>query len=140
MNRQPFAMKTLIRQVTDKRPDVVAVASLPDGFGVYRTVSFDHDVSEWLAPIIEANASDVRIASHSVSDEGVLRVDFVTDHRADSSAPFRIKEAEAVLRSDGDRRAELQAMKAGDLREEFPEHASLPNKDAIVEAILEAEQ
>lgn len=150
MSRIPPAMKTLIAQVKQHREDAEIEVEEPDGFNVYRRVSFDEHTSNWLDEHLSVfGAHDKRIANWFTSRGGHIIIDFVADRRADNSEPFSLPHPERVdapkeeapvelIEYEG-RNAELREMKAGALREEFPEYAELPNKDSIVEAILKDE-
>lgn len=153
MSRIPPAMKTLIAQVLQHREDAEVNTEEPDGFNVFRRVSFDEQTSNWLEEHLSIfGSADKRIANWFTSRGGHIIIDFVADRRADNAEPFALPQAEwvspppaeadaevnALLDYEG-RNAELRELRAGQLREQFPQHADLPNKDAIVEAILAEE-
>lgn len=155
-NRQPYAMQTLISQVSKRHEDASAEVSDLDGFNIYRTVVFDEATSERLEPQIDYIEADPRVASVSVDEEdNTLSITFVSGAKAESRAPFYLSRPESlqgvVQPPEGEyvedgpdaeyevRRDELEAMKAGDLRDRYPDHAHLPNKREIVEAILAEE-
>lgn len=147
MTRTPHAMKALIADVVKRDEDAAVEVINVDGFGVARTVAFGDATTEWLAPLIEGVRDD-RIADVWIS-HGSLHVTFVPDRRADDASSYRLGLVELlVAESDAaeagedaykERREQLEAMKAGELRDEFPQHADLPNKAAIVDAILDEE-
>jgi hypothetical protein len=148
MTRAAPALKTLIRQVAERDEDAAIELRDVDGFGRARTALFGDVTSEWLGPIIQ-HLTDKRIASWGF-DEAVLYVTVVSGRPADDPSDFPLGRVEKVLEEpeyvdDGSfsakqqRADELDAMKAGELREEYPEHADLPNKAAIVEAVLAEE-
>lgn len=97
----PPAARQLIRQVTEHREDATwTVNGNPDGFGRHRSVLFDAETSQWLAPIMEVLAkADDRIAS-AETDGDRVEVTFVPDIRADSRQPFQIDEVDEVLTED----------------------------------------
>jgi len=145
--RQPYAMKTLIEQVSQKREDATATADEADGLGVYRQVTFDEETSNWLEPIIGVIAQkDRRINSYFTSRGGMLIINFVSDYRADSREPFALTAVERVLASDPDtqaeaveaRRKELNAIPVADLREEHG-YTKEFSKAAIIDVLIAEE-
>lgn len=95
MSRLPYAAKTLIHQVVTRFPDAQVTQSEPDGLNVSRTIGFEGDAAQWLAPLLAA-AADQRIASHDLSESG-LSVTFANSIKADEAAPFLLPEVEAIL-------------------------------------------
>ena len=141
MSRQPYGMKTLIEEVSALHEDADHVQLLDrDGFGVYRTVAFDEHTSEKLKDVISALDSDSRIASHEVEEDGRLNVFFVSDHRADSRAPFNLAAAHRVLNPPderGEREKELKATPVADLREQYPDYNDYKKPDLIAAVLVD---
>lgn len=95
MSRTVPAARQLIVEVYQARPKAKAkVVGEVDGFGRYRSLTFDANTLKWLMPILEA-AADPRIAS--IEDKTII---FVSDVRADQVSPFGVAEADAVLNGD----------------------------------------
>jgi len=102
MPRIPKAMKTLIAQVHETREDAEVNLGEPDGFNVYRQVSFDDQTSKWLTPIIDLIApKDARITNHFTSRGGMLIIDFSTGINADDNSRFLLPEVDKVLNDPG---------------------------------------
>lgn len=151
MPRAPYAMKTLVKQVSERREDAQAEYGDADGLGVYRTVTFDDSTSGWLADL-SAVFLDPRVASSSLSDDGSLTVTFVPDIRADQANDFPLDAVAAVNEAvDAEeeeidpevaerdvREQELKDNPVSWLREQYPDYADL-KKNEIVEAVLASE-
>jgi hypothetical protein len=102
------ALRTLISQVTDHRPDAEYEFGEPDGLGRVREVTFDKDTSKWLQPILQA-ANDPRIGSldtNGAKGKQKLTVTLVADVRADRAHPFPVDEADEVLSEEPEESAE----------------------------------
>lgn len=95
MPRMPYAMKTLTNQIKDLRKSAKFEAGDEDGFGVYRSVTFDKPTSKWLGHAFDY-IEDERIVGHRVSKDQ-LTVHFSTrSSEADDRDPFLIDEAVTV--------------------------------------------
>lgn len=95
MARIPLAAKQLVRQATDAKPQTKAErAGEPDGFGTYRSVSFNKATSKWLEPLLTV-LSDDRIES-TESEDGILTVHFVPGRPSELSHPFDLDSAAVV--------------------------------------------
>lgn len=93
------AAQQLADQVTELREGAsYTVDPEVDGLGFHRTVIFDKDTAEWLAPILDV-LKDERIHSYN-SDEGDLAVNFVGDTRADFAQEYDLAGVDAVLNED----------------------------------------
>lgn len=97
--RLPYAARTLIEQVTDKKPRTKAepFGDL-DGFGVARTIRFNKATGTWLAPLLD-EIRDPRIQEHHLTGGGYLHVTFVADRRADDKSEFPLDAAETIVTS-----------------------------------------
>lgn len=98
MPRLPYAARTLKRQVEDAYPDAEIEATDLDGLGVHRTLRFDKDTSEELAPLLAPDlAGDSRLAEVRVTDAGYLHVTFSARTNADDPRRFPLEAARDVL-------------------------------------------
>jgi hypothetical protein len=149
--RQPYAMRTLVHQITQERGEFDYELDDLDGLNVYRTIAFDEKTSKWLKPIIEVVASkDKRI--EKVSGEKYIAVTFVSDMRADTRDDFLLAEVEKILdggtetssvRTEPDwdeRRKELNKIKVAALREQYGYEEGVLSKKFIIDAIIHDEK
>lgn len=133
MPRIPRAARQLARELTAVIPNVSHNGGDLDGFGVYRTVSFDGNGVE---QVLESISHDPRIISVNGNT-----VHFVTGQLADNPRPFSVAAVAAVLAAPEPTLAErLDGMKAAEIREEFGFESGVTKKDMIAEILNDAEE
>lgn len=108
MPRLPYAAKTLIAQVQERKPRTTyETVGEPDGFNVHRAIKFSKAASEWLAPIME-QISDRRVHSVNLTKDGYLHVVFTSRSYADDREAFPLDDAELVVTEAGAKPSEDQ--------------------------------
>jgi hypothetical protein len=151
--RQPLAMKTLIRQIVRRKGDATLETANPDGLGVLRTLRVGDATSEWLVDNhAESIASDLRVDSLELDEDGVLSIHFVLNSSADDAAPFRLAREEPApvaveLSPDGPeyvdegvaerdvREQELKATPVADLRKTHGYPKSAKKADIVADLL-----
>jgi hypothetical protein len=99
MPRMPYAMKTLTDQIKDLREKAKFEAGDEDGFGVYRSVTFDKATTKWLGHAFDY-IEDERIVGYRVSKDQLTVVFSDRSVEADQRDPFLIDEAQTVAASE----------------------------------------
>lgn len=93
--RQPYSAKTLAKQLAERNSrSKMKPHGDPDGFGVWRTFTFDKPTSKTLERLIP-EMDDRRIANFEMKD-GVAHLTFVATPAADSRDEFPLDAADAV--------------------------------------------
>lgn len=94
--RTPYAMRTLINEVTDVFEDAGFTITSPDGFNVARMLTIDAATSDYLGDLLFL-LDDKRIVFVR-RDGREYEITFVSDIRADDKTPFHVNDAVKVLR------------------------------------------
>lgn len=141
MTRITYAARTLLRQVAAHQQiddTHAATFSNLDGFGVYRTLTFEDHLAALLAPLeVDPRVEKVDRAS----------ITFVTGRLADDASPFPVAEVAEIVEDvsiDPDeaerdvREQELKAIPVADLRETYGYDKTWSKKE-IVADVLESE-
>lgn len=93
--RIPYAMRTMIDEITAINPTAVGETRNPDGMGVWRALMLDAPSTEMLTPLLD-ELLDPRIESKFLHN-GRYTIGFVSDRRADDHRPFHLPKAYKVL-------------------------------------------
>lgn len=95
--RVPLAMRRLMAEIGSCCEDAMFETMTPDGYDVWRALVLDVHTTERLSPLLGL-LDDERLAMRWLDDaRGQYVILFVSDHRADSAAPFNLDKAYAVL-------------------------------------------
>ena len=98
MARLPYAAKQFLAEAAEVlgiEPEVEFQDE--DGLRVYRTLRFEKDESEALAPALE-HIEDARILEHHITEAGYLYVQFTAGNEADERHEFLLADAATVAR------------------------------------------
>lgn len=99
MARIPYAARTLISEVTERKPKAkVKAVGEPDGLDVIRSFVFNKETGNWLKPLLEI-VDDDRIESFGSGKDGLV-VTFVASTAADRRETFLLGEAETADKSE----------------------------------------
>lgn len=101
MPRIPYAMKTLIDEVTAARKSAKYEVGDADGVGVYRSITFDKATTKWLGHTFDYVEDDGRIIGYGAGSKDTLTVLFSErSTEADRRDPFLIADAQTVASSE----------------------------------------
>lgn len=99
MPRMPYAMKTLLDEITGERKSAKYEVGDEDGLGVYRSVTFDKPTTKWLGHTFDY-VEDDRIIGYSVSKDQMTVLFSHKSSEADRKDGFLIPEAQTVAASE----------------------------------------